>query len=219
MEKLSNNIANKIASELSLDDDNKEVIAYGTFALMQMIFSIIFVFLVGLLFHVAFEALIISFTAAILRKYSGGVHASSPVICNFIGIITCVGQAVLISLSISSVTNLELIIILGVVIFMWSYYIIYKLAPIDSASKPIVKEEKRNRMKKGSIIVLSVYLIITVFFILLYISSGEKKLLFYALCLYSGILWQAFTLTTSGHLLIGKVDTFLNHITIKRPAS
>ena len=78
MEKLSNNIANKVALELSLDDDNREVIAYGTFALIQMLFSIILVFLFGLLFHVAFEALIISFTGSILRKYSGGVHASSP---------------------------------------------------------------------------------------------------------------------------------------------
>lgn len=216
MEKLSNNIANKIASELSLDDDNREVIAYGTFALIQMLLSIIFVFLFGLLFHVAFEALIISFTASIFRKYSGGVHASSPWICNFIGIITCVGQALLISLLISSVVNLKLIMILEVVIFTWSYFIIYKLAPVDSIAKPIVKEEKRKRMKKGSIILLSVYLIITVFFILLYTSSGESKLLLYVLCLYSGISWQTFTLTTPGHLLISKVDTFLNHIIKKR---
>lgn len=211
MEKLSNDIANKVASELSLDQDNKEVIAYGTFALMQMLLSIILVFLFGLLFHVAFEALIISFTASILRKYSGGVHASSPGICNFIGTIICVGQSVLISLLMSSVVNLKLIIILGVVIFIWSYYTIYKLAPVDSAAKPIAKEEKRKRMKKGSIILLSVYLIIAVFFVLLYISSGERKFLFYVLCLYSGILWQTFTLTSQGHLLVGKVDTFLNH--------
>ena len=211
MEKLANNIANKVASELSLDEDNKEVIAYGAFALMQMVLSIILVFLFGLLFHVAFEALIISFTAAILRKYSGGVHASSPWICNFIGIITCVGQALLISFLISQGVNLKLIIVLGVVIFIWSYYIIYKLAPVDSIAKPIVKEEKRKRMKKGSIILLSVYLIITVIFILLYLSSGEVKFLSYILCIYSGILWQVFTLTTPGHLLIGKVDSFLNH--------
>ncbi|HEY8892073.1 MAG TPA: accessory gene regulator B family protein [Clostridium sp.] len=216
MERLSNNIANKIASELSLDKDNREVIAYGTFALMQMFLSIFLVFLFGLLFHVAFEALIISFTAAILRKYSGGVHASSLGICTFIGTIVCVGQAVLISLIINYVINFKLTIILGVVIFIWAYYIIYKLAPVDSIAKPIVKKEKRNRMKKGSIILLSVYLIITVFFILFYISSGERKFVFFALCLYSGILWQAFTLTTQGHLLVGKVDTFFNHITNKR---
>ncbi|MGV8984057.1 accessory gene regulator ArgB-like protein [Clostridium sp.] len=216
MEKLSNNIANKVALELALDNDNREVIAYGTFAVMQMFLSIIFVFIFGLLFHVALEALIISFTAAILRKYSGGVHASSPGNCTSIGTIVCVGQAILISLLLSPVVNLKLIIILGVVIFFWSYYIIYKLAPVDSASKPIVKMEKRNRMKKGSIILLSVYLIIILVFIQLYLSSGESKLLIYALCLYSGILWQVFTLTTQGHLLVGKVDTILNHITKKR---
>jgi len=216
MEKLSNNIANKVAAELSLDKDNREVIAYGTFALMQMLLSIILVFLFGLLFHVAFEALIISFTASILRKYSGGVHASSPGICTFIGTIVCVGQAVLIPLLMSSVVNLKLILMLGVVVFIWSYYIIYKLAPVDSASKPIVKEEKRKRMKKGAIILLSGYLIITVFLFLFYISCDERKLLFYALCLYAGILWQTFTLTELGHLLIGKIDTFLNHKIIKR---
>lgn len=212
MEKISNNIANKVALSLSLDNDNREVIAYGAFALMQMSLSIIFVFLFGLLFHVVFEALIISFAVAILRKYSGGVHASSPWICTLIGTIVCVGQAILISLLKSSVVNLKLVITLGVVVFIWSYYKIYKLAPVDSIAKPIVKEEKRKRMKKGSIILLSIYLIITVMFILFYISSGEKKLLIYALCLYSGTLWQSFTLTTPGHLLIGKVDTFLNHI-------
>ena len=211
MEKLADNIANKVVLELSLDEDNREVIAYGTFALMQMFLSIILVFLFGVLFHVAFEALIISFTASILRKYSGGVHASSPGICTFIGTIVCVGEALVISLLMTSVVNLKLIIILGTLIFIWSYYIIYKLAPVDSVSKPIVKEEKRKRMKKGSIILLSVYLIIAVILIMLYISCGERKFLFYALCLYSGILWQAFTLTVPGHLLIGKVDTFLNH--------
>lgn len=212
MEKLSNNIANKVVLELSLDDDNRDVIAYGAFALIQMFLSILFVLLFGFLFHVAFEALIISFTAAFLRKYSGGVHACSPGNCTIIGTIVCVGQAVLISLLINSVVNLKLVIILGVVIFIWSYYTIYKLAPVDSAAKPIVKEEKRKRMKKGSMILLSIYLTITVICILAYISSGESKLLFYALSLFSGILWQTFTLTTSGHLLVGKVDTFLNHI-------
>jgi len=216
MEKLANKIANKVASELSLDQDNREVIAYGTFALIQMLFSIILVFIFGIVFHVAFEAIIISFAGAILRKYSGGVHASSPGICTFIGTFICVGQAVLLSLLLNSLVNLKLILIPGVVIFIWSYYIIYELAPVDSDSKPIVKEEKRRRMKKGAIILLSIYLIITIIFILLYVSTGERNFILYTLCLYSGILWQVFTLTNPGHLFMGKVDSFLNHITKQR---
>lgn len=211
MEKVANNIANKVAVELNLDNDNREVVAYGTFAFLQMVISIGLVFLFGLVLHIASEALIISFTASILRKYSGGVHASSPNVCTFIGIIVCVGQALLISFLLALGVNLSLVIILGAVIFIWSYYVIYKLAPVDSVAKPIVKEEKRKRMKKGSIIVLSVYLIFSIFFILLYINMKESKLIFYALCLYSGVLWQVFTLTDEGHLLIGKIDTFLNH--------
>lgn len=211
MERLANNIASRVAAELKLDKDNSEVVAYGAFAILQMLLSICLVIIFGLLFHVVYEALIISFTISILRKYSGGVHASSPAICNIIGTIVCVGLAIIISLLIGQVVNLNLVIILGVVIFIWSYYIIYKLAPVDSASKPIIKKEKRKRMKKGSIIVLSVYLFIAIFFITIYISMGRRNFLFYNLCLYSGIVWQATTLTAPSHLLIGKIDIFLNH--------
>jgi accessory gene regulator B len=211
MERLANNIASRVAAELSLDKDKREVVAYGAFAILQMLLSIMLVIIFGVLFQVVIEALIISFTASILRKYSGGVHASSPSICTFIGTIICVGQAVLISLLIGSGANLYLVLMLGAMIFIWSYYLIYKLAPVDSAKKAIVKEEKRKLMKKGSILILSVYLIVAIIFIILYISMGGKKFLFYALCLYSGILWQVFTLTAPGHLLIGKIDTFLNH--------
>jgi accessory gene regulator B len=96
-------------------------------------------------------------------------------------------------------------------IFIWSYYIVYKLAPSDSACKPIVKKEKREQMKKKSIIVLSVYLFIVILFILLYISRDGRNFLLYALCLYSGMVWQMFTLTAPGYLLIGKIGAFLKY--------
>ena len=211
MERLANNIANRISLELNLTKDNKEIIAYGTFALLQIIFSISLVFLFGLLFHVAFEALIISFTGAILRKYSGGVHASSPSICTFIGIIICVVPAVILTFVIGSWGNLNLVIIFGVIIFIWSYYKIYKLAPVDSAKKPIKREEKRKRMKKSSVIVLILYLTMVVLCILIYVSNGERKFLVYSSCIYVGILWQTFTLTDKGHLIMSKVDNFFSH--------
>lgn len=211
MERLSNNIANRISVELNLTKDNKEVIAYGTFALLQMGISISFVFLFGLLFHVAFQALIISFTAAILRKYSGGAHASSPGICTFIGIIVCVVPAVFLSFLIVRWGTLNLIIIFGVMMFIWSYYVIYKLAPVDNIKKPIKREEKRKRMKKGSIIVLSLYLSIVAITIMIYVNNGNRNLLVYSACIYLGILWQTFTLTNKGHLILGEIDNFLSH--------
>jgi accessory gene regulator B len=86
------------------------------------------------------------------------------------------------------------------------------LAPVDNPSKPINKEEKKKRMKKGSFIILSVYLIIVISTILLYVNFEKATFLIYALCLSGGIAWQVFTLTKSGHLALNKIDAFINYI-------
>jgi accessory gene regulator B len=214
MEKFCNNFASKIALELKLDKDRKEVIAYGTFAILQTVLAIVFVIVFGLIFHVAVEALIVSFTASILRKYSGGAHASSPSKCIVIGTIICVGQAIIIRVAISPFANTSLLLLIGAIIFMMSYYLIYKLAPVDSMSKPIRNKEKRYRMKKGSIYVLNAYLILGLLNVVLYSYFGERGFAVYTLCICGGITWQAFTLTKIGHIVVNKTDTFLNQILI-----
>lgn len=212
MEKLCNKIANKIAIELDFDNDKKEVLAYGAFALFQMLISIVLVLLFGLIFKVAVEALIISFIVSILRKYSGGVHASSPSACMFVGTILCVAQAIVIKSFLSSQINTKLLLISGVLIFIWSYYILFKLAPVDSPNKPIKREEKRRRMKKGSITILSIYLIFVFIDIIIFHYFGGNRLIIYAICIYAGILWQTFTLTKFGFVTITNIDTLFMYL-------
>lgn len=217
MENLSNSIANKVASELNMDNDKKEVIAYGTFALLQTFLSIFLVSIFGSIFHVAIEALIVLFTASILRKYSGGAHASSPGNCTSIGVIICVGQALLISFIVNVWITFKIVLMLELMVFMGSYYMIYKLAPVDNPSKRIKSEEKRKRMKRGSFIILNIYFIIVIFMMILYFNFKKTALLVYALCIIGGIAWQAFTLTKSGHLILAKIDIFLKYLlNIKR---
>lgn len=212
MEKLCNKIANKISIQLGFDDDKKEVLAYGAFALIQMFISIALVLIFGLVFNVAVEALIISFVVSILRKYSGGVHASSPSACLFIGTIICVGLAILIKSLLLSMINIKVFLILGAMFFIWSYYILVKLAPVDSSNKPIKREKKRKRMKKGSIIVLSVYLIISLMYIVIFHYFGGNQFIIYAGCICVGVLWQTFTLTKFGFLTITNIDTLFKYI-------
>lgn len=216
IENLTNNIADKITLELGLDNDRKEIIAYGTFALLHTMLSIFLVVIFGLLFGVWLEALIISLAGSILRKYSGGVHASTPGICAFAGAIIIIGIALLISFAIAPSINLIIVILLGLLTFAYSYYLIFKLAPIDSAAKPIKTEKKRKRMKKGSILILNVYMLIVALNIIMYINTYEKCFLVISLCIYGGTAWQAFTLTNAGHLIFRKVDAFLNHILINK---
>ncbi|KGO15460.1 accessory gene regulator ArgB-like protein [Clostridium botulinum] len=211
-ETTSNNIAKKIASELNLDNDKKEVIAYGTFAFFQTIFSILIIIIFGYLFNVQIQALMISFTISILRKSSGGVHATSPNNCAIIGTIICVGFSIIAVFLTNSLVNLNILLFLGVIIFVWSYYIIYKLAPVDSKAKPIQKSKRVKKLKKSSIITLSVYLVIILINFVLYYKMMNKKYIIYSLCVYSGIVWQTFTLTQYGHLVVKKLDDFLNYM-------
>lgn len=212
MENLSNNIANKVASELNMDNDQKEVIAYGAFALLQTFLFIFLISIFGYLFHVAIEALIIQFVVSILRKYSGGAHASTPSNCTTIGVTTCLVQAIAISYIVKMWTNFPISLILGLIIFLWCYYIIYRLAPVDNPAKPIAKEEKKKRMKKYSFVILNSYLVIYFIFMLLHFYFEKNAFLIYALCINVGIAWQVFTLTSTGHLFMGKMDAFLNYI-------
>lgn len=212
MEKLTTNIAEKISSELRLDSDRKEIIAYGIFALLNMMFSIALVIIFGLILGVLIEALIVSFAGSILRKYSGGVHASSPRNCAVVGTFIVIGQALLISFIIIPFIKLKLVIFLGFTTFIWCYYKISKLAPVDSPSKPIKTQKKRERMKKGSILVLNAYLVLVVLNIIMYLLTHERRFLVFSLCIYGGTAWQTFTLTNRGHLTFMKIDAFLNQI-------
>lgn len=203
IEDICEKISNNIAQELNLDDDKKSVINYGILTFIQMITCIALVIIFGLIFNVVVEALIISFTISTLRKSSGGVHASSPGRCAIIGTITSVGMG-LISKYIS--LGFSLFIIGGSIAFIWSYYTVYKLAPVDSPVKPIRSIEKRIRLKKNSMMILSVYLIIVIIEILYFYFMKSSKVLVYSLCIYMGMLWQVFSLTKYGHSVMKKLD-------------
>lgn len=212
IERISNSLAAIVSEELKFDQDKKEIIAYGTFAILQMVISIILVIIFGLIFHVTVEALLICFTVSILRKYSGGVHASSQNMCLLIGTVICIGQALLISFLIVPLASTKMLLLLGVLTFAFSYYFVYKLAPVDSPSKPIRTQKKIYRMKKGSIIILSIYLIIVVINFSMYFYFRGEKFAVISMCIYGGVAWQSFTLTRLGHLIIKKIDVFVYQI-------
>lgn len=216
MEKFSKAVAAKLADELEYDNDKREVMAYGAFALTQMFISVGLVMIFGFIFHVFVEALIISFAASILRKYSGGVHASSPNTCTFLGIVVCVGFASLIKLALAPMLGIKEFLILGVLVFTWSYYTVSKLAPVDTPNKPIRSEAKRKRMKEGAFAVLGVYSLIACANIFAYFYFRWDAFFVYAICLTFGMFWQVFTLTRIGHGVIERLDQFLHILNIDK---
>lgn len=204
IEKICKSCSTSISKELKLDKNKEAVINYGIFAIIHMSISIILVAIFGAIFGVLKEALIVSFIGSILRKSSGGAHAGSPGKCALIGTIVSVGIGAICNKSNISVRT---IMIMGIITFSISYYFIYKLAPVDSPAKVIKNINKKLRLKKASILILTVYLIIVIINVILYYFYKSQALLGYSMCIYLSILWQVFSLTKSGHYLLGKIDT------------
>ena len=207
IEILSKKFGEGIANELN-DNDNKEVISYGFFVAMQMFYNILAVILFGVIFNVLIESLIVSFTISILRKSSGGAHSSSPGIC------LIVGTFVSILIGLISKIGIDINILIEIIIFIWAYYIIYKLAPVDSPAKPIRTEKKKKRLRKSSIVILSIYLIIVVFSFILYLYFKVDRIFIYSNCILGGVIWQTLSLTKIGHIIAKLIDAFFNILTI-----
>ncbi|WP_461207180.1 accessory gene regulator ArgB-like protein [Clostridium sp. DL1XJH146] len=212
MENLTNNIAETISKELDLDNDRKEVIAYGVFAILQTLLSIGLTVIFSLLFGIFTETMILAFTISILRKYSGGVHSSSPGICAIVSTFVAVGLTSIICFIITPLINLKYVIFLAVLSFFWSYYIINKLAPVDSVAKPIKTRKKKEKMKKTSILILCVCVVIIVINSFLFLLNNDIIFLNFSLCICGGFVWQSFTLTHIGHITIWKIDAFFYRI-------
>lgn len=203
--------ARKIIDELNLDESQYEIIRYGAFAFIQIILSILAVAFFGFVFGVMIEALMVSLSTSILRQYSGGVHASEPTTCLIIGTTVSVGLAIFINF-ISGFLNLFLILGILPILFLISFYIICKNAPVDSKAKPIRTEMKRRKLKKISFAIISVYLIVNIIFLLLYLYSLNTSYYIFSLDVCGGMLFQIFSLTIIGHEILAKVDNMVTRV-------
>lgn len=193
IEHTSNKIGSKISSNLNLDKDTEEIIVYGAFALLQILWSFLCVMILGFIFNVLIESMIIVLTIAIFRKYSGGIHANSPNKCAIFGAIVCVGIALVVK-NINMNLNLVFILIF-ILVYVYSYYSIYKFVPVDTKSKPIDNVDEKLRLKKCSFLVISILLLIEILFVLFYLKYNNITLIYYGKCIMMGLLWQSFTLT------------------------
>lgn len=212
---ISNKIADKISKKLDYDQEKSAVIGYGLFAVLQVALSLALVVLFGWIFGVLYQALIVSFVSSILRQYSGGVHATKPSICLIIGTVVTTVIAVIVHLLID-IIDIKYFIIMGIILILFSYYIILKNAPVDSKAKPIKTEKKRKRMKKMSIIVLSGYFVIILTLVILFYSLKNRIYIEYTTCIYLAISWQVFNLTVIGHRVLMKINFIIDKILFRK---
>ncbi len=212
IEVISNKIGTKIAEVLNLDEDNKEVLIYGAFSIMHVLWSIILVAALGSMFNLLLECLFISFTASLLRRYSGGAHATSSNRCAIVGAIIFLILSILVKI-LGTYINTTLIFLIYIAGFILAYYIIYKYSPVDTPNKIIRKPEKRQRLKKASINFICIMFVITFILWISYFILRNDMFINVIISIFTGIVWQSLTLTFIGDFVISKLDFCLKAIT------
>ncbi|AQS05917.1 accessory gene regulator ArgB-like protein [Clostridium beijerinckii] len=210
-EKIATKIGNNAKIFLNINEEQEQIIVYGAINLFQMLFAILWVIIAGLLFGVFYEALIFSISASILRKYSGGVHASSPSRCVIIGTFSAALAGILINNIFYSINSINVAVISGAII-IFAFITVFRNAPVDSIKKPIKNIETRRQFKRKSIFTIFILLFII---IILFILNEKFSELYYIKLIESigvGVLWQTITLTKNGINFLNKVDSALKYI-------
>ena len=128
-----------------IDNDNLEIYQYGLGQIFSTTLNILTTLLLGIIFGEIYQSLIFVFAFMILRTYSGGYHAKTPIRCYFLTTISIAA-----GLSAMKFILINRFICLGLLIL--SSLIIITLSPIGAANKPLDEIEKIIYKKKTIIV-------------------------------------------------------------------
>lgn len=209
VEKIAVNIGKETRHILEFDDDTEEVVVYGAINLIQTSLGFLLTIIIGFIFGVVYEALLLTITISILKKYSGGPHASSTGRCLLIGNIISVSIGLLIS-KILCKQDTVIIIIAGMLCIFISIYIIIKKAPVESKNKPIASIKMKQRLKRNCITTVLIFSIIMLSSLILFKISQNIFYIEVFQCVCCGALWQTVTLTKPLIKFLHKIDSLLS---------
>lgn len=208
-QKISNNLARYISDKVNKSGEEFEVIRYGVFIFIHMSIAAILTIVLGILTNTLLEIIIISLIGALLKRFCGGVHSSSPNRCIVTGLVISY-IFVVIGKSMNNL-SMNIIYLLEILMLINSFIILYKKCPVPSKNKPIKKEETRNRLRKHAFFM---YFICIVLFIISILQNTYTTLNYLVLYMILGLYMQTLSLTSMGSNFILFLDRVLKKLKI-----
>jgi accessory gene regulator B len=204
METLAKKMAQSIGKSLGKTEEEIAVIAYGLIGILQ--FSTIFVLssIIGLIFGFWLETAIVFLSVGFLRRLTGGAHSS--------GIYSCLVYSVFFVCGISAISyyllaQLAWQINLGllVAVYLFGYVTVALKAPVTPPNKPCRSEQKRKRLRRGSFIVLTLFLATSLVCVVLG-WKWNARCYSIGLSLVLSTLWQITMMTAVGKGFVELID-------------
>lgn len=152
---ISKSAANHLVRLGIVKDNNIDICSYGIYILLNTVLNFFTTILIGAIFNMVIESIVLLIAYIFLRSYGGGYHADSPFICYVISV-------AIIICSLSCVKFLDntryfyyLLLILGV-------GIVFILAPVENINKPLDRCECKTYRKMSCIVLFTELIILIV---------------------------------------------------------
>ena len=146
--RLSTGLANIIAAESKIDDEQRQVVAYAIENFILAIAGFILILMTGYLFQAMMPAAAAAITGGLLRRVSGGAHAKTAVRCLFSGAIAYGALGVLAKYTAVYIPG-KTIVYCGLLVAL---LIVSIYAPVDCPAKRIKSLILRRKLKLASIV-------------------------------------------------------------------
>lgn len=209
IEKISLNLSENLGDKLNKNKEEKEVLNYGIFVVIHTLMGLIATVLIGIITGMIIEIIIIFITSSWFKRYTGGVHATTPEKCLLISSILSLILSLFCKYIIFNI-NINYIFIIGFFSIMTFYYIINKKCPVPSKNKPLKRENTRRKLRKKAFNLLNRYFILLIILYIIYnfICIDIIKTIIISCIL--GIILQMIVLTEIGENFIIILDSSLN---------
>ena len=156
--KLSIYLTEKLLSNGTISNEDKELYIYGLFMLMSHLMFFIIACIFGLILGCVFESIIFYIVFQLIRRYAGGYHASTETRCEIFSTLSILACIVVIKLS--KIYDFQTVLLL---ITILSAVCIFVFCPLDTPEKPLSDKEFKyfRKISWMILIIISTLIIIT----------------------------------------------------------
>lgn len=214
VEQLAIDLSSKLGNKLNKSKEEIEVLKYGLFILLHTTMAILITAILGIITGTFLEIMIISITAALLKRYSGGIHASTPERCIILGLIMSSILSLICKFLVDTL-DFNNLVIFSIISLSIVSYILYKKCPVGNKNKPLKKESIRRRLRKKT---FKFMIFVCIIVLVLLFAHINKKLHFTNTIIVSielGLILQVFGLTIVGNKFVEIFENILDCIKVK----
>lgn len=158
--KLSARLTDKLLSNGTIGDEDKELYIYGLFMLLSQFMFFIIACIFGLVSNCIIESIIFYIAFQFIRKFAGGYHASTETRCEVLSILSILACIVVIRLS--KTYDIQTVLLL---ITTLSAVCIFVFCPLDTPEKPLSDKEFKYFRKVSWIILFVIVVAIAVSYV------------------------------------------------------